>query len=124
MFGSLGGTEILLILVLALILFGPRKLPEIGRMVGRAVADFRRASMDLKTSLEEEVEIDRQRESRARLSAGSGTVAEVTDPATVPRGAPIDVAPAPPVATPEAGAAATAAPPDPAEPDATRPAKP
>jgi len=123
MFGSLGGTEILLILVLALIVFGPRKLPEIGRMVGRAVADFRRASMELKTSLEQEVEIDRQREARAQPSAGGDTGAGVA-PATVPRGAPIDVAPAPQEATPQARATASAPPPDPAEPDATRSTKP
>lgn len=55
MFGSLGGPELLLILVLALLIFGPRKLPEIGRTVGKSLAEFRKASTDFKMSLEHEV---------------------------------------------------------------------
>ena len=41
MIGSLGGPEIFLILVIALIVFGPRKLPEIGKSVGKMLAEFR-----------------------------------------------------------------------------------
>jgi TatA/E family protein of Tat protein translocase len=55
---SLGLPEILLIFVLALLLFGPRKLPEIGRTLGRAMNEFRRAADELKTSLEREVNLD------------------------------------------------------------------
>ena len=72
MFGSLGGAEILLILVLALLLFGPRKLPDVGRMVGRAVGEFRRASLDLKTSLEQEVDAERRDTSARPASIGPG----------------------------------------------------
>jgi len=57
-FGSVGGGEILLLLVLALLLFGPRRLPEIGRTVGRAMAEFRKATQDFKTSLEREVQVE------------------------------------------------------------------
>jgi TatA/E family protein of Tat protein translocase len=59
--GSLGFTEILFILVLALLLFGPRRLPELGRLLGRGLAEFRRASTDLRASIEEEVSrLDRE----------------------------------------------------------------
>jgi TatA/E family protein of Tat protein translocase len=56
MFGSIGMPELLLILVLALLLFGPKKLPDLGRTLGRSIAEFKKASNDLKRSLEEEVE--------------------------------------------------------------------
>ena len=57
MFG-LGVPEILLIMVVALIVFGPRKLPEIGRTLGKALAEFRKATDDLKNTIEREVRID------------------------------------------------------------------
>lgn len=56
MFGSLGVPELLFILVLALLVFGPRKLPEIGRTLGRGMAEFRKASTDLKRTLNAEVD--------------------------------------------------------------------
>ena len=49
---SLGFGEILIILVLALIIFGPRRLPEMGRTIGRSLRDFRRATSDIRTELE------------------------------------------------------------------------
>lgn len=55
MFGSIGVPELILIFVLALLLFGPRKLPDIGKSLGKAMGEFRRASNDLRRSLEEEV---------------------------------------------------------------------
>jgi Tat protein translocase TatB subunit len=61
MFGTLGGQEIILILVIALIVFGPRKLPEIGKSVGRMMAEFRKASHDFRRTLEEEVEAEKVR---------------------------------------------------------------
>ena len=61
MFGTLGGQEIILILVIALIVFGPRKLPEIGKSVGRMMAEFRKASNDFRRTLEEEVEAEKER---------------------------------------------------------------
>ena len=61
MIGSLGGPEIFLILVIALIVFGPRKLPEIGKSMGRMLAEFRKASNDFKRTIEEEVEADKLR---------------------------------------------------------------
>ena len=61
MFGTLGGQEILFILVLALIVFGPKKLPEIGKSVGRMMNEFRKASNDFRRTLEDEVEADKAR---------------------------------------------------------------
>ena len=61
MFGTLGGPELFLILVIALIVFGPRKLPEIGQSMGRMLREFRKASTEFKRTVEDEVEADRLR---------------------------------------------------------------
>ena len=58
MFGSLGFPEILFILVLALLIFGPRRLPEVGRTIGKGLSEFRRATNDLKRSIETEISIE------------------------------------------------------------------
>jgi TatA/E family protein of Tat protein translocase len=55
MFGSLGAPELIAIFVLALLLFGPKKLPELGRALGRSFAEFRRATTELKTTFEREI---------------------------------------------------------------------
>lgn len=62
MFGSLGGSEVFLILVIALIVFGPRKLPEIGKSVGKMLGEFRKASSDFKQTIENEVEAEKLRD--------------------------------------------------------------
>ena len=59
--GNLGWTEILVILVIALIVFGPRKLPELGKTLGQSLAQFRRASDDFKRTWEQEVEVEKRR---------------------------------------------------------------
>ena len=56
--GPLGFPELMLILVLALIVFGPRKLPEIGRTIGKALGEFKRATDDLKNTIEREVQLE------------------------------------------------------------------
>jgi len=55
---SLGNTELLFILVMALIFFGPRKLPQISRSLGKSLAEFRRASEDFKRTWEREVALE------------------------------------------------------------------
>ena len=55
MFGSIGMPELILILIIALIVFGPKKLPEIGRSLGKGLGEFKRASEDLKQSIQKEV---------------------------------------------------------------------
>jgi len=65
MFGSIGMPELIIIFVIALIIFGPKKLPELGRSLGRSLNEFKRASNELKNTLEEEVRIEEQREKTA-----------------------------------------------------------
>jgi sec-independent protein translocase protein TatA len=55
MFGSLGMPELLLILVIALIVFGPKKLPEVGRSLGKAMREFKRTTEDIKGKFEEQI---------------------------------------------------------------------
>lgn len=58
MFGSLGVPELLLIFVVILIVFGPRRIPEIGKTLGKALGEFRKATDDLKTTIEREVRLE------------------------------------------------------------------
>jgi TatA/E family protein of Tat protein translocase len=58
MFGPLGVSELLLIFAVVLIVFGPRKIPEIGRMLGKAMGEFRKATDDLKSTIEREVRLE------------------------------------------------------------------
>src|SRR5208337_5302642 len=53
---NLGMPEMIFIFLLALILFGPKKLPEIGREIGRFMAEFKRASNDFKSQIQDEME--------------------------------------------------------------------
>jgi Tat protein translocase TatB subunit len=55
---NIGLSELLLILVIALLVFGPRRLPEIGKSLGSAIASFRKASLDLKNTLDEEIKAE------------------------------------------------------------------
>src|SRR5687767_14437458 len=55
---SLGGTELLFILIIALVFFGPRKLPQLSRSLGKSIAEFRKASEDFKRTWEREVELE------------------------------------------------------------------
>lgn len=65
--GSLGMQEIMIIFILALIVFGPRKLPEIGKTIGKGLAEFKRASNELKQTWEDEVNLDKEKESLSEI---------------------------------------------------------
>ncbi len=68
--GPLGATELMVILVVALIIFGPRKLPELGRSLGKALGEFKRTSEDFKRTWETEVDLERiEREKRTEQAA-------------------------------------------------------
>ena len=68
--GPLGWQETLVIFVLALLLFGPKKLPELGKTVGKAITEFRRASSELKSTWEREmVNLERENESLKEVTS-------------------------------------------------------
>ena len=60
--GSLGMQEIVIIFVIALIIFGPRKLPELGKTIGKGLSEFKKASNELKQTWEDEVRLDKEKE--------------------------------------------------------------
>ena len=64
MFGSIGMPELIVIFVIALIIFGPRKLPDLGRSLGRSLSEFKRASNELRTTLDEEIRLEDQKTSQ------------------------------------------------------------
>lgn len=70
MLGSLGIPELLVIFVIALIVFGPRRLPELGRSLGKGIAEFKKATSELQNTLEEEVRADEQRTREAVKPTG------------------------------------------------------
>ena len=67
MFGNIGFPELLIILAVALLIFGPKKLPEVGKSIGRAVREFRRTSDEIKERIEEEIRVDEFKEIKDEL---------------------------------------------------------
>ncbi len=61
MFGPIGMQELIIIFVIALIVFGPRKLPQLGKSLGKSIAEFKRASNELRNTLEEEIRVEETR---------------------------------------------------------------
>ncbi len=58
MFGPLGFPEMIFIVVLALLIFGPKRLPEVGRTIGKGMAQFRKATSDLRRTIETEIALE------------------------------------------------------------------
>jgi Tat protein translocase TatB subunit len=81
---SLGSTELLFILAMALVFFGPRKLPQLSRSLGKSMAEFRRASEDFKRTWDREVNLEEMSAS-APTSQPAGGLEEnsILAPATV-----------------------------------------
>jgi sec-independent protein translocase protein TatA len=84
MLGSLGVPEVIVIFVIALIIFGPRKLPELARSLGKGIAEFKRATNDLQSSLEDEIRTEEPRLDAPKATASTDTAshAENSAPAT------------------------------------------
>ncbi len=116
MFGPLGFPEMLFILVLALLIFGPKRLPEVGRTIGKGMAHFRRATTDLKRTIESEISLEDEAQKRPKpigplglappTSAPASTVAAVPAPAVAPLAEPAATAAAPPAPSPAVDPAA------------------
>jgi TatA/E family protein of Tat protein translocase len=85
MFGSIGMQELIIIFVIALIIFGPRRLPDLGKSLGRSIAEFKRASNDLRNTLEEEIRVDEQRQAKVAAPAPAATSVEA-QPEPAPAG--------------------------------------
>lgn len=78
---NLGFPEMLFLGLLALLLFGPRRLPEIGRQIGRALGEFKRASSEFQNQLEDEVrQLEVQEDSQRTIAppAPEGSIAQTT----------------------------------------------
>jgi sec-independent protein translocase protein TatA len=86
MFGSIGMPELIIIFVIALIIFGPRKLPELGRSLGKSLAEFKKASNELRNTLEEEIRIEEQKDAAKehKDAAKPAEPASVTAATSVP----------------------------------------
>ena len=109
MFGPIGMPELILIFVVALIVFGPKKLPDLGRSLGKGIAEFKRASDDLKRTIEDEIEQGKHQVSAVqdevaslRRQAGElqNTVASTVGSAPAPPAEAADSAPEAPAPLP------------------------
>src|SRR5712691_9024701 len=79
--GPVGVQEMIVIFLVALVLFGPKKLPELGKTIGKALTEFRRHSSDLKATFEREMH-NLERESESIKEAAQQTATEIYDHAT------------------------------------------
>ena len=81
--GSVGVPELIIIFTIALIIFGPRKLPELGKSLGKSLAEFKRASNELKNTLDEEIRLEERRNEQRQQPATVVTqVSDEQPPAT------------------------------------------
>ena len=84
--GPIGMPELVIIFVIALIIFGPRKLPELGKSLGRSINEFKRASNELKNTLEDEIRVEEQKPAAPRATTPTPAPAPAPTP-SVPESA-------------------------------------
>ena len=93
MFGNIGMPELIVIFTIALLIFGPRKLPELGRSLGKSLAEFKKASNELRNTLEEEIRVEEQQESAkipaAPVSASTSSPLSTASPSITGPDAPV-----------------------------------
>jgi sec-independent protein translocase protein TatA len=100
-FGPIGGPEMVVILVIALLVFGPRKLPELAKSLGKGMSELRRTSTDLRRTLEREIHQEKAEEKPIGTQAAPDSPApvpttlatEAAPPATAPSDPPDDLRP-------------------------------
>jgi sec-independent protein translocase protein TatA len=80
--------EMVVIAVIALIIFGPRKLPELGKSLGKSIAEFKRASNELKNTLEEEIRTEELQDARKSAQIPPTAATPPASPAPVATTAP------------------------------------
>src|ERR1700677_4654765 len=78
----------ILIFILALVLFGPKRLPEIGRTIGKLLAEFRRASNEFKFQIQDEIRSMEDEERRKKLAESQAAAAAAAQPVAVPEATP------------------------------------
>ncbi len=86
--GPIGMPEMVVIAVIALIIFGPRKLPELGKSLGKSIAEFKRASNELKNTLEEEIRTEELQDARKSAQIPPTAATPPSTPAPVATTAP------------------------------------
>lgn len=80
---SLGSTELFFILIMALVFFGPRKLPQLSRSLGKNLAEFRRASEDFKRTWEREVALEDLQSEPVKVGSNSSQENSILNPQVV-----------------------------------------
>lgn len=79
MFGNIGLPELLIILVIALLIFGPKKLPEVGKSLGRAIREFRRTSDEIKEKIEQEIQAEELKDIQEDIKKDIKDIKEIKD---------------------------------------------